>query len=149
MQLHNIQPHTPLRKARKIGRGGKKGTTSGRGTKGQKARAGARIRPAERDLIKKIPKLRGAYFNSLQTKPTVVNIDTLNIHFKEGAVITPKALLQKGIIRRENGRIPEVKILGNGFLKHKFTFAGVLFSNASREKIKQAGGVIKEEHQKK
>ena len=59
MQLHEIQPLHENRKEKRVGRGGKRGTTSGRGTKGQRARAGHRIRPAERDLIQRLPKLRG------------------------------------------------------------------------------------------
>jgi large subunit ribosomal protein L15 len=59
MQLHELKPFHPNKKQRRVGRGGKRGTTSGRGTKGQKARAGHRIRPAERDLIQRLPKLRG------------------------------------------------------------------------------------------
>ncbi len=59
MQLHEISPLHKNREEKRIGRGGKRGTFSGRGTKGQKARAGHRIRPAERDLIQHLPKLRG------------------------------------------------------------------------------------------
>ncbi|HOK35099.1 MAG TPA: hypothetical protein PLL80_00755 [Candidatus Pacearchaeota archaeon] len=59
MQLHQIQPtHKPKDKKR-IGRGGKRGTYSGKGIKGQTSRAGAKIRPEIRDFIKKIPKKRG------------------------------------------------------------------------------------------
>lgn len=144
MQFHDVKPNHPLRKARKVGRGGKKGTTSGRGTKGQKARAGHRIRPAERDLIKKIPKLRGAYFKSLQTKPSIVNVDALNESFADGQTVNPKTLFDAGLVSRVNGKIPDVKILGSGALKRKLTFSGVGFSGSSREKIKQSGGIIKE-----
>lgn len=59
MQLHELQPFHATKTEKRIGRGGKRGTTSGRGTKGQKARAGHRIRPAERDLIQQLPKKRG------------------------------------------------------------------------------------------
>ena len=60
IQLHTLQPFHPLKKkAPRVGRGGQRGTTSGKGTKGQKSRSGRRIRPAERDLIIRIPKLRG------------------------------------------------------------------------------------------
>lgn len=59
MQLHEIQPFHKNRDKKRVGRGGKRGVTSGRGTKGQRARAGHRIRPAERDLIQRLPKLRG------------------------------------------------------------------------------------------
>jgi large subunit ribosomal protein L15 len=60
MQLHEIKPIHKLKKKKRIGRGGKRGTYCGKGIKGQTSRAGARIRPEIRDLIKKIPKKRGA-----------------------------------------------------------------------------------------
>lgn len=59
MQLHQLQPLYKLKDKKRIGRGGKRGTYSGRGQKGQKARAGHKIRPALRDLIQRLPKLRG------------------------------------------------------------------------------------------
>jgi len=59
IQLHQIQPEHKLKKKKRVGRGGKRGTYCGRGIKGQKSRAGAKIRPALRDLIKRIPKKRG------------------------------------------------------------------------------------------
>lgn len=59
MQLHELQPLHENKKEKRVGRGGKRGTYSGRGVKGQKSRAGHSIRPAERDLIQQIPKLRG------------------------------------------------------------------------------------------
>jgi large subunit ribosomal protein L15 len=59
MQLHEIQPCQKQKTKKRIGRGGKRGTYSGKGMKGQKSRAGAKIRPEVRDLIKKTPKLRG------------------------------------------------------------------------------------------
>jgi len=62
MQLHQIQPITKRRIKRRVGRGGKRGTYSGRGGKGQTARAGAKVRPEIRDLIKKIPKIKGYRF---------------------------------------------------------------------------------------
>lgn len=62
MQLHQIE--VKKKEKKRIGRGGKRGTYCGRGIKGQKSRAGAKIRPAIRDLIKKIPKIRGYRFKS-------------------------------------------------------------------------------------
>ena len=60
MQLHTLQPTHPLKDKKRIGRGGKRGTYSGIGVKGQGARAGNKKRPGMRDLIQQIPKLRGA-----------------------------------------------------------------------------------------
>lgn len=59
MELHDLRPLHANETKKRIGRGGKRGTTAGRGTKGQKARSGHVIRPAERDLIQRLPKLRG------------------------------------------------------------------------------------------
>jgi len=59
MQLHELQPTHKTKTSKRIGRGGKKGTYSGRGMKGQKSRAGARMQPLVRELIKRYPKLRG------------------------------------------------------------------------------------------
>lgn len=60
MQLHEVVPIHKNKSKKRIGRGGKRGTYSGRGMKGQKSRAGHKIRPAIRDLIQRTPKLRGA-----------------------------------------------------------------------------------------
>ncbi|PIR97790.1 MAG: hypothetical protein COT89_02670 [Candidatus Colwellbacteria bacterium CG10_big_fil_rev_8_21_14_0_10_42_22] len=60
MNLHEISPIHKNKSKKRIGRGGKRGTYSGKGMKGQKSRAGHKIRPASRDLIQQIPKLRGS-----------------------------------------------------------------------------------------
>ncbi len=60
MQLHELQPITKSKSKKRVGRGGKRGTYSGKGMKGQKSRAGRKIRPAVRDLMQRTPKLRGA-----------------------------------------------------------------------------------------
>ncbi len=67
MKLHQIQKFTGTKKTQRLGRGGKRGTTSGRGQKGQKSRSGHRIRPAQRDVLLRIPKRRG-FRNKPQTK---------------------------------------------------------------------------------
>lgn len=59
MQLHELKPIHLNKTEKRVGRGGKRGTTSGKGTKGQSARTGHKIRPAVRDLMQRIPKLRG------------------------------------------------------------------------------------------
>ena len=66
MQTHNIKRKNPNYKSARVGRGGKRGKTSGRGTKGQNARAGRKKRPEMRDIIKKLPKLRGYRFNTIK-----------------------------------------------------------------------------------
>ncbi len=136
MQFHQLKPAHPGRRSQRVGRGGKRGTTSGRGTKGQKARAGHKIRPAERDILKKIPKLRGYKFKSLRLQSAVVNLADLEEKFKTGEEVSPKILLQKGLIRRIKGRTPAVKVLGKGELKKKLIFKDVMFSKSAVLKIK-------------
>lgn len=64
MQIHELKRKNKNKKDRIVGRGGKHAKTSGRGGKGQTARAGNKRRPELRDIIKKLPKLRGYKFNS-------------------------------------------------------------------------------------
>ena len=95
-----------------------------------------------RDIIKKIPKLRGYRFNSHVTKFTPVNVGALNI-FTIGAAVTPKALFEQNIIRNVGGKLPKVKILGTGEITVKVTVNGCLFSKTAKDKIEKAGGTIK------
>jgi ribosomal protein L15 len=76
MQIHNLKRTHKNKKDRLVGRGGKHAKTSGRGGKGQTARAGNKRRPELRDIIKKLPKNRGYQFKSIQ-KVFVVEKDTL------------------------------------------------------------------------
>lgn len=135
MQFHQLVRKTKLRKSRRVGRGGKRGTYSGRGIKGQKARAGAKIRPAERDIIKKIPKLRGYKFKSFQKRPSIVNLGDLDKKFKSGDTVSPESLLGAGLIARIKGKVPKVKILGKGELKKKLLFSNVEFSSPTAVKL--------------
>ena len=64
MQLQELKPIHRLKKKKRVGRGGKRGTYCGRGIKGQKSRAGRKLKPLIRDVIKKYPKLRGYRFKS-------------------------------------------------------------------------------------
>lgn len=148
MQTHDIKRNTPNRKSRQIGRGGSRGKTSGRGTKGQKARAGHKIRPQMRDIIKKLPKRRGFGKNrargtySMRPKPATVNLSMLEKHFTGDTHITPIVLAEKKLVRRISGKIPAAKILGSGELTKAFTVSGCTFSASAKEKIEKAGGKV-------
>jgi len=147
MQLHEIRPIHKFKKPKRVGRGGKRGAFSGRGQKGQKARAGRRFKPIIREIIKKYPKLRG-YRRKLKIKNeklkiVIVNLETLEKKFKEGGKITPNVLLEKKLIRKIKGRIPQVKILGKGKIKKALTLEGFRGSKQAKEKIEKAGGTIK------
>ncbi|MEK7606549.1 MAG: uL15 family ribosomal protein [Patescibacteria group bacterium] len=134
MQLHELKRTTKNRSKKRVGRGGKRGKTSGRGHKGQKARSGHRIRPEIRDMIKKIPKQRG-YGKHRATSvrgdripQVVINIGTIDKYFADGAVISPATLHEKGLIKMRTGKLPSVKILGKGKLTKKVTYEGVKLS---------------------
>ncbi len=143
MQINTIKREHPNKKARQVGRGGTRGKTSGRGGKGQTARAGNKRRPQIRDIIKKLPKLRGYRFNShAANKYSVVNVSDLNL-FEVGSVVNNKLLFDKKLIRRVKGVFPKVKVLGNGELKIKISVENCLVSKTAREKIEKAGGTIK------
>jgi large subunit ribosomal protein L15 len=141
MQLNTLQRKHPNKKARQVGRGGTRGKTSGRGGKGQTARAGNKRRPQMRDIIKKLPKLRGYRFASRLDKPSVVNVGALNVF--ETGIVTPAALLEKNLIRRLGGILPKVKILGSGEVNTKLQISGCIVSATAKEKIEKAGGSVK------
>jgi large subunit ribosomal protein L15 len=140
MQLHQLQPLHGLKTKKRISRGGKRGTYSGRGQKGQKSRAGAKIRPAERDLIIRIPKRRGFKNRPLGPKPVIFNIEDLEKEFENNQIINKKILQEKGFIKALGQR---VKILGGGELKKVFEIEGLEVSKKAAEKIKAAGGRVK------
>ncbi len=142
MQLHELKPKHRPKKKKRIGRGGKRGTYSGRGVKGQKSRAGRGPRPALRDIIKKIPKKRGYRFKSIKKKPQIVNLKDLEKHFPAGGKVTPETLLEKGLIGKVKGKMPKVKILGQGKLSKKLTVERCLISK-SVEKILKGQKVTK------
>ena len=146
MQLHDIRPGHKARRARRIGRGGKRGTYSGRGMKGQKSRAGHKIRPAVRDLIKKIPKLKGIQFPALPQKQlrksVIVSVGELEQKFQAGERVNPRTLIAKGLVAKRLGRLPKIKLLGDGALTKKLLISQCQISKSAREKIEKVGGSI-------
>ncbi len=142
MQIHQLKLLNKQKIHRRRGRGGKRGTFSGRGVKGQKSRAGRKLRPAWRDLIKQIPKRRGYRFKPVAQKPAVLNLSVLNNLFKEGEIVSPSSLIAKVIIGKMKGNMTEVKILGSGEIAKKLSFVDVIMSKSAVEKVKKAGGTI-------
>ncbi len=145
MQKNNLKRNNPNKKKRTVGRGGKHAKTSGRGTKGQNARAGHKKRPEIRDFIKRIPKLRGRGKNintSIQNKYSVVNVGDLNSLCKNGDTISPETLVKHGVLKMVKGSLPKVKILGTGTLDKSLTFKGCVVSNSAKLLIEKAGGNI-------
>ncbi len=144
----DISRKNPNRKKALIGRGGKRGKTSGRGTKGQKARAGRKLRPEFRDIIKKLPKKRGYgknrshTVNSSKLNAAPINLGSINKVFNDGDIVNPITLAEKKLLKTVSGRTPKVKILGTGELTKKLTIEGCLISKSVLEKVEKAGGKI-------
>ena len=141
--MHQIQPKHKLKEKKRVGRGGKKGTYSGRGMKGQKSRAGGKKQPIIRELIKRYPKLKGYRFGSVKTKPFAVNLNVLEAKFDSGSKINPEILLDKKMVRRIKGRVPKIKILGNGEIKKSFIIENCFVSKKAKEIIEKNKGSIK------
>lgn len=147
MQTNTLAPATARMTSARVGRGGKRGKTSGRGTKGQNARAGHKKRPEMRDLIKKLPKLRGHGKNRsrtvrVQDSYTVVNLSALEATFEAGALVTLVTLSKAGLAGSRGGVIRPVKILGTGSLTKALKVSGCTYSAAARTAIEAAGGSV-------
>jgi large subunit ribosomal protein L15 len=142
MKLHELSPApgsvTPAwRKGRGPGSGN--GKTAGKGHKGQNARSGGGVRPGfeggQLPLYRRLPK-RG-FNNKFATVYSIVNVETLNECFEDGAVVDLETLVENGIIRKENDGL---KVLGNGEITKKLTVKAKVFSATAKEKIEAAGG---------
>jgi large subunit ribosomal protein L15 len=148
MQTNTLKAVHARTKSARVGRGGKRGKTSGRGMKGQKARSGRKMRPEMRDLIKKIPKLRGHGKNrargvhSGRRKVSGVNLATLESAFSAGDTVTPAVLVKKGVVNARAGRLPLVKILGTGELTKALSISGCATSATAKAAIEKAGGSV-------
>ena len=143
MQRHELKPKTKRQKKTLRGRGDK---TAGRGTKGQKARAGHKIRPEIRDFIKTLPKLRGRGVNSnksIKVKTTAISIGLIYATFKANDIVSPTTLYKKDLISKVSGKLPKVKILKSGDIDKALIFIDCLVSQAVQEQIEKNGGKIK------
>lgn len=143
MQLHELKPSHRRKRRKRVGRGGKRGTYSGRGLKGQKSRSGRRLKPMIRTLIKRYPKLKGYRFKSKTAKSAVVNLEALEKKFKTGDKINPEILLKQGLIHKIKGKMPLVKILGKGKLSKTLIIEGCQTSKGALDQIKKAHGMVK------
>ena len=146
MRQDELSPAPGSKKNRKrVGRGDGSGhgTYSGRGCKGQKSRAGYKIRPGfeggQLPLIKRLPRKRG-FFNIFRKKYSIVNLNKLDI-FESGSVVTPERLVTAGVIK--SLRYP-IKILAEGDINHPLSVKANKFSAAAKAKIEAAGGKTEE-----
>ena len=146
MRQDELSPAPGSKKRRKrVGRGDGSGhgTYSGRGCKGQKSRAGYKMRPGfeggQLPLIKRLPRKRG-FVNIFRTEYSIVNLGKLNI-FESGSEVTPEELVTAGIVK--SSRHP-IKILAGGDINHPLVIKANKFSAVAKAKIEAAGGQVEE-----
>ncbi len=144
MLIHEITSSSRRSRSKRVGRGGKRGSYSGRGIKGQKARSGHRIRPAERDLIQRLPKLRGVGKNKNRRARPVTLIVTFRTLSRLGIKdISRSSLFAASVISRSDRGRRAVKIVATGRPDGALNIAaGVLVSASAAAKIKAAGGTV-------
>jgi large subunit ribosomal protein L15 len=141
LKLHHLRPAPGSKKDRtRVGRGeGSKGKTSGRGTKGTKARY--QVRPGFEGggvrLVMRTPKLRG-FKNPFRVEYQVVNVETLAEMFPAGGNVTVADLVSKGLVRKNE----PVKVLGNGDIAVKLNITVDKVSESAKAKIVAAGGSV-------
>ena len=139
LKLHHLRPAPGAKTAKtRVGRGeGSKGKTSGRGTKGTKARyqVPAAFEGGQMPLHMRLPKLKG-FRNPFKVEFQVVNLDRLNELFPEGGTVTVDDLIAKGAVRDGH----PVKVLGQGDLSVKVEVSAQAFSASAKQKIEAAGG---------
>ena len=142
MKLHELAPAAGstkenFRKGRGAGSGN--GKTAGKGHKGQNARSGGGVRPGfeggQIPLSRRLPK-RG--FNNVFAKEyAIVNIETINNVFEDGAVVNAETLLANGVVKK---LFDGVKVLGRGEITKKVTVQAKKISDSAKAKIEAAGG---------
>ena len=156
MKLHDLRPAPGSRRERtRVGRGiaAGKGKTAGRGTKGQKARAGASIPPwfegGQTPIHIRVPKLRG-FKNRLKIVYAPVNVGQISEYAAAGRfgaeadgksplTVNAEVLASAGLIGSAE---KPVKVLGQGDVSQKLFVAADKFSASARRKIEDAGGFV-------
>jgi len=151
LNLSNLKPAQARTDRKRVGRGlgSGKGRYAGRGIKGQKSRSGshkmrAGFEGGQMPIYMRIGKLRGstskdAYpVGPFRTHTQPVNIRDL-APFEAGDVVTPEALVEKGILKNTK---TDVKLLGNGTIGKRLTIRLHGISASAREKVEKAGGTV-------
>jgi large subunit ribosomal protein L15 len=144
MQIHTLKLKK-RKKKKSVGRGGKKGTYSGRGNKGQKARSGVSIDPlfegGRSSLVDRMKKIRG--FKSIKAKALTLDIVKLGNKFKDNDLVNRETLIKKGFFDKMEIQGKRIKILGNSSIKIKLKIGqDILISAAAQKAIETAGGEI-------
>ncbi|KAA0098661.1 50S ribosomal protein L15 [Mycolicibacterium sp. P1-18] len=139
IKLHDLRPAPGSKTAKtRVGRGeGSKGKTSGRGTKGTKARKNVPVRfeGGQMPIHMRLPKLKG-FKNRFRTEYQVVNVADIERLFPKGGTVGVDELVAAGAVRKNT----LVKVLGDGKISVKVDLTAHKFSGSAREKISAAGG---------
>ena len=142
LKLNNLTPAGKEKK--RVGRGGSRGGTSGRGHKGQKARSGgnvsARFEGGQMPLSRRLPK-RGFTNARFKSEVKIINLDQLEAQFEEGAQVDKSVLLKKGVVKGRGRFI--LKVLGKGALSKKLVIVADAFSKSAVKAIEDLGGQAK------
>ena len=146
MRLENLPKSKETKGIKRVGRGpgSGMGKTATRGENGQKSRSGASI-PAwfqggQSPLYRRIPK-RGFNNKRFRVEYATINLSDLNNFFKDGDVVTPEILKERGIIKKS---LAGIKVLATGTLEKKLTIKAQRFSSKAVTKIEEAGGKAEE-----
>ncbi|NTW14874.1 MAG: 50S ribosomal protein L15 [Candidatus Moranbacteria bacterium] len=146
MQINTLSvAKKPERK--RVGRGGRRGKTAGRGTKGQKARSGASIDPlfegGRSSLVERLKKVKG--FKSPRPKRVALTLGFLERHFSAGEEVSRETILGKKLFSPKHVE-GGFKVVGSGELSKALTFdSRIRFSDTALEAVKKAGGTVKED----
>jgi len=145
MQVHELKPSYKQKKKKRVGRGGKRGTYSGRGIKGQKARAGRKIKSQLREMVLKFPKKRGLKFKKVQQREIIeVKLKDIVKKLPQGGEVTPKKLMEMGLIKIPKSKKFYVKILSGEPISVPLRIRNCLVTQKVKDFVLKAGGTIKE-----
>lgn len=142
MRLENLPKSKEAKITKRVGRGpgSGMGKTSTRGENGQKSRSGASIsawfQGGQTPLYRRVPK-RGFNNKNFRIEFATINLNDLSKFFKDGDVVTPEILKERGIIKKS---LCGIKVLANGNLDKKLTIKAQRFSSKAVTKIEEAGG---------
>ncbi|HIP50275.1 MAG TPA: 50S ribosomal protein L15 [Candidatus Pacebacteria bacterium] len=142
MQIHEVS--TIKKDKKRIGRGGKRGTYSGKGMKGQKSRSGGNVNPlfegGRTTLVQKMKKNRG--FKSPHPKKITVSLTKLDVLYSDGDTVSVETLVQKKILRAQTIK-NRARIVATGEITKKLTInEDISVTTSAKEKIEKAGGKV-------
>ena len=144
MKLNELSPSVPKKNRKRIGRGNSSGwgKTAGKGSNGQKSRAGGGVKPyfegGQMPIYRRVPK-RGFSNTIFKKEYTVISLSFLNDNFEDGEVVSLETLFNKCLIKK--GR-DGVKVLGNGELNKKLTVKVHKIAKSAKAAVEAKGGTV-------